>query len=37
MTHTRILIEEARKKLDIALGEVMGCEIGIEAGVQHEK
>ena len=37
MTHTRILIEEARKKLDIALGEVMGCEIGIEAGVNHGK
>jgi len=37
MTHTYNLIEEARKKLDIALGEVMGCEIGIEAGAQHEK
>ncbi len=37
MTHTCNLIEEARKKLDIALAEVLGCEIGIEAGAQHEK
>jgi len=35
MTHTRNLIEEARKKLDIALGEVMGCEIGIEVEAEH--
>ncbi len=37
MTHTRNLIEEARKKLDIALGELMGCEIGIAVEAKHEK